>query len=79
MAKFVYYNSKNANTSRILFKLNCDYHRWVFFDDEYNIYSKFSSANGLAKKLRELINIYHQDLLHTQDLEKQAHDKGVSS
>ena len=59
------------------FKLNCDYHFYVFFEDKCNIYFRSSSDEGLAMELKELMNICRQNLLHTQDLQKQAHDKGV--
>ncbi len=42
-------------------------------------HSRSRSANELAKKLRELMQVCCQNLLHTQELQKKAHDKGVKS
>ena len=77
MAKFPYNNSKNANMGHIPFEFHCGYYPWVIFENKCNARSRSSSANRLAVKLRELINIYHQNLLHAQDLQKQSHNKGV--
>lgn len=63
--------------SYILLKLNCGYHSQVSFENKCNKYSKSSSANKLAIKLRKLINICHQNLLYAQDLQKQTNDKGI--
>lgn len=77
MAEFTYKNSKNANTGHILFKLYYGYHLWIFFENKCNVYSKPSLANKLAMKLRELMNICSQNLLHAQDLKKKIKNKGV--
>lgn len=45
MAELAYNNAKNVNTNYILFKLNCNYHFRVFFQDETKPQSKFSSAD----------------------------------
>ncbi len=37
------------------------------------------SANELAEELRELMEVYCQNLLHVQELQKRVHDKGVKS
>lgn len=76
MVEFAYNNFKNASTGHTLFELNCDYHPRVFFKNEHNTYFRSSSANRLVIELRELMNIYRQNLLYTQDLQKQAHDNG---
>ena len=65
MAEFAYNNSKNASTGHTPFKLNCGYHPYVFFEDNYNACSKSSSAKRLAIKLRELMNVCRQNFLHT--------------
>ena len=77
MANFAYNNSKNAKMGEILFKLNCGYYPWVSFKDKCNAYSRFSLANELAMKLRELSNVCCKNLLYVQDLQKWAQDKGV--
>ena len=77
MAEFAYNNSKNASTGHTLFKLNCGYHPQVFFEDECNARSRFSSANELVIDLRELRNVCRLNLLHAQDLQKYLHDKEV--
>ena len=59
------------------FKLNYGYHSHDSLKDKYDICFKSSLVKGLAVKLRELINICHQNLLHAQDLQKQAYIKGV--
>ena len=68
MAKFAYNNLKNVCTGHMLFELNCDYYPQISFKDDIDPYSKSCSANKLAKKLRELMNIYQQNLLHAQKL-----------
>ena len=68
MAEFVYNNSKNASMSYTPFELNCAYHPYVPFENEYNAYSRSSSAKKLAIELSELMNVCGQNLLHTQDL-----------
>lgn len=77
MVEFTYNNSKNASMGYTSFELNCGYHLWVFFEDKYDTRYRFFLANELAMKLRELINFCHQNILHTQDLQKQAHNKWI--
>lgn len=79
MADFAYNNAKNANIDHTLFKLNYGYHLCVFFKNKYDARSRSFLANELATKLRELINIYCQNILPLQELQKQAYDKGVNS
>ena len=64
MAKFAYNNIKNANTSHTLFEFNCGYHLQVSFKDNVDLCSKSRFANKLVKELRELIDIYQQNLFH---------------
>ena len=68
MAKFAYNNTKNADTGHMPFKLNCGFHPQVSFKDDVDSHSRFCSANKLAKKLRELIDICQQNLLYAQEL-----------
>ena len=79
MAEFVYNNSKNVSTGHTPSKLNCGYHLCISFKNKCDVYSRSFSAKKLAIKLRELMNVYCQNLLHAQNLQKQVYDKGVKS
>ena len=57
IAEFAYNNAKNASTGHTLFKLNYGFHPWVSFKDDIDSCSRSYSANKLAKRLRELIDI----------------------
>ena len=77
MGDFAYNNTKNTSTGHTPFYLNCGFYPRVSFED--NVDPRFRScfADKLAKELRELMDICQQNLLHTQKLQKKAHDKGV--
>ena len=77
IAEFAYNNAKNASTGHTPFELNCNFHPRVCFEDDVDPRFKFCSANELANELRKLMNICQQNLLHIQELQKRAHDKGV--
>ena len=79
MADFAYNNAKNASTGHTLFELNYGYHPRVSFKEDVDPHSRSCSANELAEKLRELMEVCCQNLLHAQELQKRAHDKGVKS
>ena len=79
MAEFAYNNAKNASTGHTLFELNCGYHPRVSFEKDVDSCSRSCSANKLVKELRELIEVCYQNLLHAQELQKRAHDKGIKS
>ncbi len=79
MIEFVYNNVKNASTGHIPFEINYGYHPKVSFEEDINPYSRSCSAHKLVKELRELIEVCCQNLLHTQELQKRAHDKGIKS
>ncbi len=79
MAEFAYNNAKNASTGHTPFELNYSYHLRVSFEEDVDPRSRSRSANKLAEKLRELIEVCCQNLLHAQELQKKAHDKGVKS
>ena len=64
IAEFVYNNAKNASTGHIPYKLNYGYHLKVFFKEDVDSRLKSCSANKLAEKLRELIEVCCQNLLH---------------
>lgn len=77
MTKFVYSNTKNVSTSQTSFKLNYNYHFYIFLGDKTNPCSKSYFANKLAKKLKNLILICWQNLFYAQKLKKQVYDKGL--
>ena len=77
MAEFAYNNAKNASTGHTPFKLNYSFYPRVFFKDDIDFCSRSCTANKLAKELRELIDIYQQNLFYAQKFQKRAHDKSV--
>ena len=77
MAEFAYNNAKNASISHTSFKLNCGYYLRVSYEKNLNPRSKSKTAEELSSKLRNLIAVCQQNLYHTQELQKQVHDKGV--
>ncbi len=79
MAEFAYNNAKNTSTGHTPFKLNYSYHPRVSFEEDVNPRSRSCSTNELVEILRELIEVCCQNLLHTQELQKRAYDKGVQS
>ncbi len=79
MVEFAYNNAKNASTGYTPFELNCGYHPRVSFEENVDLRSYSRSANKLAEKLRELIEVCCQNLLHVQELQKKAYDKRVKS
>ncbi len=68
MAEFAYNNAKNAITSHTSFELNCGYHPRVSFEENVDSRSRSRSANKLVEELRELMEVYCQNLLHVQEL-----------
>lgn len=79
MTKFAYNNAKNTSISHTLFEFNCNYHSYVSHKNEVDLCLSFCLANKLAKKQSKLILIFWENLLHTQELQKRAHDKGIKS
>ena len=77
MAEFVYNNSKNASTGYTPFELNYGYYPRMLYEEEVNLRSQSKSVDELSEELRELMVICHENLHHAQELQKQAHDKGV--
>ena len=77
MAEFAYNNAKNANTGHTPFKLNCGYYPRVSFEENTDPRSQSKTADELSAKLRELMIVCRENLQHAQELQKQAHDKGV--
>ena len=79
MAEFTYNNANNASIGHIPFKLNCGYHPRVSFKEDVDFYLRSRSTNKLAKELRKLMEVYCQNLLHLQELQKKVYDKRVKS
>ena len=77
MAEFAYKNAKNASTDYTPFELNCGYHPCVSYKKNIDPRSQSKSADDLANELRELMAMYRENLQQTQDLQKQAHNKGT--
>ena len=40
MVEFAYNKAKNANTGYILYKLNCEYHLYIFYKKDLDLYLK---------------------------------------
>ncbi len=57
MAEFTYNNAKNASTGHTPFELNCGYHPRVSFEEDVDPRSRSCSAEELAEKLRELMEV----------------------
>ncbi len=64
IAEFVYNNTKNASTGHTPFELNCGYHPKISFKEDVNPRSRSYSTNELAEELRELMEVYCQNLLY---------------
>ena len=77
MAKFAYNNAKNTSTDHTLFKLNYGYHPCVSYKEDLDPHSKSKTTEKLSSKLQNLMAVYQQNLYHTQEFQKQAHNKGV--
>ncbi len=68
MAEFAYNNTKNARTDHIFFELNCGYHPRASLEEDVDSRWRSHFANKLAKKLRELIEVWCQNFFHIQKL-----------
>lgn len=68
---FSYNNIKNTNISHIFFKLNCEYHLYISYEQNLNPYSKSKITKKLFSKLQNLIAIYQQNFYYIQELQKQ--------
>lgn len=75
MARFAYNNGKNTSTGHTPFKPNCR----ILFEEDVNPRSRSYLARKLADKLKKLIEVYCQNLLYTQKMQKKTHGKGVKS
>ena len=79
IAEFAYNNTKNTKMDQTPFEHNCGFYLQVLFEKDVDPCSRSGSTNKLAEELRELIEICFQKLLHTQELQKKSHNKGVKS
>ena len=79
MAEFAYNNAKNASTGYTPFELNCRYHFRVSYEEKQilDTRSKSKTAEELFFKLQKLMIVCQQNFYHAQELQKQAHNKGV--
>ena len=75
MAEFTYNNAKNASTDHISFELNCGYHPCVFYEKDFDLHSKSKTVEEISSELQELMAMCQQNLHHTQELQKQVHNK----
>ncbi len=64
MAEFAYNNAMNASIGHTTFELKYSYHLRVFFKEDIDPHLRCCFANELAKELRELMEIYYQNLFH---------------
>ena len=71
IAEFTYNNAKNASTGYTPFELNCNFYPEISFKNDVDPCSRSCSDNKLVKELRELIDIYQQNLLYAQKLQKE--------
>ena len=77
MAEFAYNNAKNASTGYTPFELNCGYHPWDTYKEDFDFRSKSRTAEKLSSELQEWMTVGQQKLHHTQELQKRGHNKGV--
>ena len=77
MAKFAYHNAKNASTGHTLFELNCSYHPCMSYKEDIDSCFKLILANELSNKIQKLITICHENLHHTQEVQKQVLNKST--
>ncbi len=62
MAEFAYNNAKNASTDHTLFEPNCGFHPRASYEENVDPRSKSKVADELATELRELINVWRENL-----------------
>ena len=77
IAEFAYNNAKNTSSGHMPFELNYSYHPWMSYEDDVDPHSKSKSADDLPVELRKLMIVCRENLHHAQELQKQAHNKGV--
>ncbi len=64
IAEFAYNNAKNASPGHTSFELNYGYYPRVSFKEDIDPRSRSRSANELVKELKELMEVYCQNLFH---------------
>ena len=64
IVEFPYNNAKNTSISHTLFKLNYGHHLKVLLEKDIDSCLRSCSTDKLTKKLRKLIEVYYQNLLH---------------
>ena len=77
IVEFTYHNAKNISTNHTPFELYYGYHFCVFFKKDNNPRCQLKIADELSTELQELMIVYWENLFHAQELQKQAHDKGM--
>ena len=77
MTEFAYNNAKNTCTNYTPLELSCGYYPCSFFEKNTNPWLQSKPAEKLFKKLRKIIIICYKNFYHTQELWKQAHNRGV--
>ena len=77
IVEFVYNNAKNASTGHMPFELNCGYHPRMSYKEDVDYRFQSKLPDKLLAELRELIIVCRENLHHTQELQKRAHNKGV--
>ena len=77
MAEFAYNNDKNASTGHTPFKLNCGFHPRMSYKKDVDPRFQSKLADKLSAELRELIIVCQKNPHNAQELQKQAHNKGV--
>ena len=68
IAEFAYNNAKKANTGQTLFELNCEYHPWVFYEENINSRSKSKLADKLSLEQQELMTVCRENIHYAQEL-----------
>ena len=79
MTEFAYNNANNASTDHTHFEFNYDYYPQMLYEEDVDPRSKSKLAEELLAELKELIIVCRKNFYHAQELQKQAHNKGVKS
>ena len=79
MAEFAFNQVKNASTGYTLFELNYSYHFWMSYKDDIDPRFWSKIVDKLLAELKKLIIVCCENFYYAQELQKQAHDKGIKS